>query len=130
MDNTYTAHINECIKDSVSLINNTTEEKNINMMVTLDCFHTEIIQDKDNYALWYQNQINKISITTLDDKEQITEDDFINYYLGFMKTAPDGDQVLLRCLEIECNENSHLYSQKMLKIINDEYLFRYLKDFV
>jgi hypothetical protein len=103
------------------------------IILALDSFHTEIIRDEYNYALWYQNQqnnLNEINLEKLCNMDEITKDDFISYYLGLMKTTRYGDEVLIKCLEIDCEENPYLYPQEVLKVINDEHLFRYLKEFV
>lgn len=134
-------YIDYCANDSVFILNKTyydhprDEPISISnaIILVLDSFHTEVTQDELNYALWYQQQqpiLNEINLETLCNMDQITKDDFINYYLGTIKATGYGDKVLLKCLEIDCDENSRLYPQEFLKVIDNKYLFRYLKEFV
>ena len=137
----YNININDCVNDSVFVLNQTyydhpTNKSSISIsnaiILILDSFHTEVTRDEVNYALWYQqhqHNLNEINLETLCNMEKITNDDFINFYLGLIKIR-DGDKVLLKCLEIDCEENSRLYPQEILKVINNEHLFRYLKEFV
>lgn len=114
MDNTN--YIDYCANDSVFILNKTyydhprDEPISISnaIILTLDSFHTEVTQDELNYALWYQQQqpiLNEINLETLCNIDQITKNDFINYYLGTIKAIGYGDKVLLKCLEIDCEEN-------------------------
>lgn len=135
-------YIDYCAVESVFMLNRSyydfpRDEELISIsnaiILTLDSFHTEVTRDEVNYALWYKKQkhnLNEINLEMLCNMEQVTKDDFINYYLGTIKATGYGDKVLLKCLEIDCDKNSHFYPQEFLKVIDNEYLFRYLKEFV
>ena len=141
MGNTNNDYIDYCISEAVTVLkyyyyDYPRDENSISnaIMVISDSFHTEVIKDELNYALWYQQQQqpndNDINIEMLCNMQQITQADFIKLYLLMIKDMGYGNTVLIKCLQIDCDENPHLYTQEFLKVIDDEYLFRYLKDFI
>ena len=146
-DDTNDNYIDCCISEAVFALNyhcnyypeDEEDENSIStaILIILDSFHTEVTEDENNYAMWYlqqqqpnDNDTNIEILCNLCNMKQITTSEFIKFYLLIIQKSVYRNDILLKCLEIDSDENPHLYPQEFLKVLEDRYLFRYLKEFI
>lgn len=130
--------INQLLNNTTSVINSqpidsTEIQRENTIMFAMDDFHTEIQSDLKKYVKWFMQQsqrnLTPIRLNTLINMRNITNDNFIAFYLT-MTTLEYKNKILLKHLKYICIDDHNHYTKSFLKIVDDVYVFKYVSEFV